>query len=62
MNLTLFCFLLCDITEFLCLYFFYRAEYFGLVRLAGGWWLRLIYCERKILLADWWPVAGAELV
>jgi YD repeat-containing protein len=25
----------------------------GLVRLAGGWWLRLIYCERKILLAGW---------
>jgi hypothetical protein len=34
----------------------------GLVRLAGGWWLRLIYCERKILLAGWWLVAGAELV
>jgi hypothetical protein len=34
----------------------------GLVRLAGGRWLRLIYCERKILLADWWLVAGAELV
>jgi hypothetical protein len=28
----------------------------GLVRLAGGWWLRLIYCERKILLAGWWLV------
>jgi hypothetical protein len=26
----------------------------GLVRLAGGWWLRLIYCERKILLAGGW--------
>jgi hypothetical protein len=35
---------------------------YGLVRLAGGWWLRLIYCERKILLAGWWLVAGAELV
>jgi hypothetical protein len=35
---------------------------FGLVRLAGGWWLKLIYCERKILLAGWWLVAGAELV
>jgi hypothetical protein len=34
----------------------------GLVRLAGGRWLGLIYCERKILLADWWLVAGAELV
>jgi hypothetical protein len=34
----------------------------GLVRLAGGWWLRLIYCERKILLAGWWLVAGTELV
>jgi hypothetical protein len=34
----------------------------GLVRLTGGWWLRLIYCERKILLAGWWLVAGAELV
>jgi hypothetical protein len=33
-----------------------------LVRLAGGWWLRLIYCERKILLAGWWLMAGAELV
>jgi hypothetical protein len=28
----------------------------GLVRLAGSWWLRLIYCERKILLAGWWLV------
>jgi hypothetical protein len=28
-----------------------RGETSGLVRLAGGWWLRLIYCERKILLA-----------
>jgi hypothetical protein len=34
----------------------------GLVRLAGGWWLRLIYYERKILLTGWWLVAGAELV
>jgi hypothetical protein len=34
----------------------------GLVRLASGWWLRLIYCERKILLAGWWLVAGTELV
>jgi hypothetical protein len=33
-----------------------------LVRLAGGWWLVLIYCERKILLAGWWLLAGAELV
>jgi hypothetical protein len=23
---------------------------------SGGWWLRLIYCERKILLAGWWLV------
>jgi hypothetical protein len=29
---------------------------------SAGWWLMLIYCERKILLADWWLVAGAELV
>jgi hypothetical protein len=36
--------------------------YLGLVRLADGWWLRLIYCERKILLAGWWLVAGTELV
>jgi hypothetical protein len=28
----------------------------GLVRLAGGWWLVLICCERKILLAGWWLV------
>jgi hypothetical protein len=44
------------------------TKYLGAVRLelwprsADGWWLRLIYCERKILLAGWWPVAGAELV
>jgi hypothetical protein len=29
---------------------------YGLVRLAGGWWLRLIYYEKKILLAGWWLV------
>jgi hypothetical protein len=29
---------------------------------AGGWWLMLIYCEVKILLADRWLVAGAELM
>jgi hypothetical protein len=29
------------------------SKHKGLVRLAGGWWLRLIYYERKILLADW---------
>jgi hypothetical protein len=40
-------------------FFFLRNS---LVRLAGGWWLRLIYCEKKILLAGWWLVAGAELV
>jgi hypothetical protein len=34
----------------------------GLVRLAGSWWLVLICCKRKILLAGWWLVAGAELV
>jgi hypothetical protein len=34
----------------------------GLVRLAGDWWLVLICCERKILLAGWWLMAGAELV
>jgi hypothetical protein len=28
----------------------------GLVRLAGGRWLRLIYRERKILLVGWWLV------
>ena len=27
-----------------------------------GWWLVLIYCEKKILLADWWMLAGASLV
>jgi hypothetical protein len=37
-------------------------RHIGLVRLAGSWWLRLIYCERKILLAGWWLVAGVELV
>jgi hypothetical protein len=35
---------------------------FSLVRLAGGWWLTLICCERKILLASRWLVAGAELM
>jgi hypothetical protein len=34
----------------------------GLVRLADGWWLVLICCERKILLGGWWLLAGAELV
>jgi hypothetical protein len=34
----------------------------GLVQLAGGWWLTLICCERKILLAGRWLVAGAELM
>jgi hypothetical protein len=29
---------------------------------AGGWWLVLISCERKILLAGWWLLADAELV
>jgi len=27
-----------------------------------GWWLLLIYCERKILLAGWWLLAGTDLV
>jgi len=28
-----------------------------------GWlWLVLIFCERKILLAGWWLMAGAGLV
>jgi hypothetical protein len=34
----------------------------GLVRLAGGWWLVLICCERKILLGGWWLVVGAEMM
>jgi hypothetical protein len=34
----------------------------GLLRLAGGWWLVLIYCEREILLVGWWLVAGAEMM
>jgi hypothetical protein len=34
----------------------------GLVRLAGGWWLVLICCERKILLASWWLVVDAEIM
>jgi hypothetical protein len=34
----------------------------GFVRLTGGWWLVLIRYERKILVADWWLLAGAELV
>jgi len=28
----------------------------------GIWWLVLIYCERKVLLAGWWLLAGAGLV
>jgi hypothetical protein len=39
-------------------FFYYRRI---CVRLGGGW-LRLIYCERKILLVDWWLVADTELV
>jgi hypothetical protein len=35
---------------------------YGLARLADGWWLVLIYCERKILSANWWLVAGAEMM
>jgi hypothetical protein len=27
-----------------------------------GRWLMLIHYERKILLADWWLVAGADLM
>jgi hypothetical protein len=34
----------------------------GLVRLAGGRWLVLICCERKILLASWWLVVDAEIM
>jgi hypothetical protein len=26
------------------------------------WWLVLICCKRKVLLADWWLMAGADLV
>jgi hypothetical protein len=33
-----------------------------LVRLAGDGWLVLICCERKILLASWWLLAGAKSV
>jgi hypothetical protein len=40
----------------------YVARVYGLVRLAGCWWLVLICSERKILLAGWWLLAGAELV
>jgi len=25
-----------------------------------GWWLVLICCERKVLLAGWWLLAGAD--
>jgi hypothetical protein len=31
-----------------------------LVRLAGGWWLVLIYSERKVLLADYWWLVCSE--
>jgi hypothetical protein len=31
-------------------------------RSAGRWWPVLIRCEKKILLAGWWLVAGAELL
>jgi len=30
--------------------------------LCCGWRLVLICCERKVLLAGWWPLAGAGLV
>jgi hypothetical protein len=40
----------------------YVARVYGLIRLAGCWWLVLICSERKILLAGWWLLAGAELV
>jgi hypothetical protein len=29
---------------------------------SAGWWLVLIYCKRKILLAGWWLVAGTEMM
>jgi hypothetical protein len=41
---------------------FWQLRNCGLVRLAGGWWPVLIYCERKILLVGWWLLAGAELM
>jgi hypothetical protein len=28
----------------------------------GGWWLMLICCERKVLLAGWWLLTDVELV
>jgi hypothetical protein len=34
----------------------------GLDLLAGGWWLVLIYYERKILLADWCLMADVKMV
>jgi hypothetical protein len=34
----------------------------GLTPRSAGWWLMLICCERKILLAGWRLLAGAELV
>ena len=30
--------------------------------LCCGWWLKLICCERKILLAGWWLLASTGLV
>jgi hypothetical protein len=38
-----------------------RREYILRSR-SAGWWLVLICCERKILLAGWWLVADAEMV
>jgi hypothetical protein len=29
---------------------------------SAGWWLVLICWERKILLADWWLMAGVEMI
>jgi hypothetical protein len=29
---------------------------------SAGWWLVLICCERKILVAGWWLMAGAEMM
>jgi hypothetical protein len=41
--------------------FWPQLLYRGLVRLADGWWLRLIYCERKILLAGWQPASRTRV-
>jgi len=38
------------------------CDYVLAIALFGWLWLVLIYYERKVVLARWWLVAGADLV